>query len=169
MKTAHSTIFRTFLASLLAVMPFAVRADDETAAPQNQATREARLTAKWEKATLEELRDAVNKLADQAIQQSHEQDEAGRKLNFAAQDPAYTSPELEELRLKEQQLENQLLETRMAIRKAVEELPEVKAQRQELDKKRAQITELQAERVYVQQLYQKRLRERLKNLDQPQD
>jgi len=166
METKRSIIFCAFLAGLLVALPPAARADEDTAAAEKaKAAQTAVLAAKWDKATLEELQQAVNQLADAAIQLSHKQDDTAKRLNFAAQDPLHTSPEIEELRRKAQQLENELLQTHLKIRQAVEALPEVKKQREAMDAERAKITELQAERIYVQQLYQKRLREKLDNLD----
>jgi phage shock protein A len=126
--------------------------------PAEQPAANPALAAKWEKATDEELRVAVNQLADASVRQAQAVEETTARLDAAWLDPANTSPKLDALRKQLQALETQLLALRQAIRRETEELPAIKAQREAVDKERAKLDATKAERAYVQTLFQARLK-----------
>lgn len=135
----------------------AVARGEETAA-MAPAQPSADLVAKWEKSSVDELIQAVNRLAGESVQRAQAVEESSRQMDVAWQDPANTSPEIEELRRTVQEQEQRLLATRTALRRMIEELPALRAQREALEREAQRLSATKSERVYVQQLLQARLK-----------
>lgn len=67
---------------------------------------------------------------------------AESEINKAANDPAVTSPEIEKLRKKVEDLQNEVIKTYSAIREEIEKRPEIKEKRKQIAEKEKQIEEL---------------------------
>lgn len=63
-------------------------------------------------------------------------------INKAANDPAVTSPEIEKLRKKVEDLQNEIIKTYSSIREQIEKRPEIKEKRKQISEKEKQIEEL---------------------------
>jgi uncharacterized coiled-coil DUF342 family protein len=63
-------------------------------------------------------------------------------INKAANDPAMTSPEIEKLRKKIENLQNEIIKSYSAIREEIEKRPEIKEKRKQISEKEKQIEEL---------------------------
>ncbi len=110
----------------------------------------------WKNANREALVAAINRLAHEAISESHETEIEERRLHEIWRDPAHQTPEVMALRERLQQLEAEMLATRTALREAVEAIPEVKARRDALSAKEAAIQAKKLEREAVQALLRER-------------
>ena len=64
------------------------------------------------------------------------------EINKAANDPAVTSPEIEKLRKKVEDLQNEIIRAYGSIREEIEKLPEIKEKRKKIAEKEKQIEEL---------------------------
>jgi peptidoglycan hydrolase CwlO-like protein len=64
------------------------------------------------------------------------------EIHKAANDPAITSPEIEKLRKKIEDLQNEIIRTYGAIREEIEKRPEIKEKRKQIAEKEKQIEEL---------------------------
>lgn len=114
------------------------------------------LAEKWKDASVEELTAALNRLADESIQRGHAVTGLNRELEAAWADPANTSPEVEALRARLQQLEEEHHALRKALQEAIERLPATKARRAAIAKEERDVAALQAERKIVEGLLRAR-------------
>jgi chromosome segregation ATPase len=157
MKTQLQVACATALQLAAAACLFAETAATPPAV-EEQPDPKAAFAAKWEKATVDELLDAVNRLAGESVEQAQAVEEKTVRLDAAWLDPATTSPEIEQLRRTLQDLEVQVLTTRQALRKAAEALPAIQAQREAVRDAAAALDNVKAERAFVQDLLRARLK-----------
>jgi len=106
---------------------------------------------KYANATEEELSKALNKLSVATIDESRTLSAEQRTLDAAWLNPEIRSEEIDALRVKIFEIEQQLTETRIALREAIEQVPEIKARREKFNAAFEQQRQNRSEIEFLQQ------------------
>ncbi len=122
------------------------------------ARLEQTLERKWQDATVDELVLGLNRLADEISRTQQGLGQRRIELDRAWMDPANSSPEVEALRRRMQELEAEIMATRTRLREAVAGLEAVRAQHEAIERDAEAVERVQTERRVVQRLLQSRLR-----------
>lgn len=111
---------------------------------------------KWQNASTEDLKGALNRLAHASISQSHEVKDEEVRLREIWRDPQYQTPKIAALQKRLLELEAEMLATRVALQKAADEIPAVKERRAAVNRKQSKIEEAVREREVVQAILRER-------------
>ena len=109
---------------------------------------------KYANATEAQLSEALNTLASNAIADGQAIKDRQRIVEVAWTNPEITSPEIETIRKKISELESELMKARKELREAVNQLPEIKSQREGIEKEIQKRADDMAELAYVRQRLQ---------------
>lgn len=114
------------LASVLSCVAFSISGSpsraDELAAP---ATAPVQISETWKTASMDALRDEINRIGETIREKVGSSEETKRKLTVVWSDPKYTSEKIEEKRKLIRAAEATIIKAQIELRDEVSKLPEV--------------------------------------------
>lgn len=128
MKTTDA-ILGAVTALLISLGPVAA---DEAVAPaekdaETASKAETALDAKWASATVEQLREEINRIGELARQKISESATLQQRIGTSAADQTFTSEAIEKKRLEVKKLEKALIQARIELQEEVAKHPDVAA------------------------------------------
>ena len=155
---------KTLFASLFAVLcSAALTASADTPASANPLS----VVPELANASFPELRDALNDVSDKSIEAARHARDLSSSLDAAIVDSTVSTPEIDELRARRDELLKELSAAEAALRSAILKSDEFKARAAEVEKARAKAEELANRRTAIRALLAQRRREAALTAPQP--